>query len=149
MKCKASSWEEIYAVVDSPLPNAFPKMAERTHLCQAGSAACREQLHLSIYLHIWCGRCYRRLKLSPCGNEYRQGPAVLLRERTDLDAPTMQDLAFVKTGPAKGLRAKNKNLKSQVGFYKTPPDFESCRVGLWSSKICVSCDVRRFTGSLE
>jgi hypothetical protein len=42
----------------------------------------------------------------------------------------MQDLAFVKTGPAKGLRAKNENLKSQVGFYKTPPDFESCRVGL-------------------
>jgi len=44
----------------------------------------------------------------------RQGPAVLLSARTDLDAPTMQDLAFVKTGPAKGLRAKNQNLKSQV-----------------------------------
>jgi len=44
----------------------------------------------------------------------RQGPAVLLNARTDLDAPTMQDLAFVKKGPRKGMRAQNKDLKNQV-----------------------------------
>jgi len=70
MKCKASPWGEIYAVVDSPLPNAFPKLAERTHLCLAGSAAYKAialwhpSAHMAWSLiSFFETHCYRLLKL--------------------------------------------------------------------------------------
>ena len=46
----------------------------------------------------------------------RQGPAVLLNAKTDLDAPTFQDLAFIKNKGhhQSSLKAQNQRLKSQV-----------------------------------
>jgi hypothetical protein len=47
----------------------------------------------------------------------RRGPAVLLNAKTDLDAPTFQDLALIsheKGRHQKNLKAQNQRLKNQV-----------------------------------
>jgi len=59
-----------------------------------------------------CGRLTRS-----CGCVHRQGPAVLLNAKTDLDAPTFQDLALISREKGRhqnNLKAQNQQLKSQV-----------------------------------
>lgn len=69
----------------------------------------------------------------------RQGPAVLLNAKTDLDAPTFQDLAFIqqKGRHQSSLKAQNQKLKNQVRVQAPAV----CEGGFWGDRFAFWCRV--------